>query len=347
MITPTGKGPFPLVIYAHPYGDTVRAVQHEEIAYHDIAICSFEFCGGSLNSRSDGASTDMSVMTEAADLQTVLETVKELPYIDNDRIYLMGMSQGGYVATIVASLYPGEISGMVLLCPAYVLQDFEKTFLKEKMIPERFWFRNMNIGKKYIYDLRNIDIYDMMRKYPGPVLIYYGDKDDIVPASYIERAVNTFPNAELITIPGAGHELPRKNEEMLLEGIISFVKREQISEPLPEPPVNPDDGVNDVPHSVHTAFIYVAPDTDPQKHNVMLPGSFLTLHVVGCSNYDQAAQIAKELVDKGCTAIELCAGFGNEGIAKIQKSVGPHIPVGAVKFDLHPLFGFTSGDQQF
>ena len=56
---------------------------------------------------------------------------------------------------------------------------------------------------------------------------------------------------------------------------------------------------------------------------------------------------AKELVEKGCTAIELCAGFGNEGIARIKRAVGPGIAVGAVKFDFHPAFGFKSGDEMF
>ena len=51
--------------------------------------------------------------------------------------------------------------------------------------------------------------------------------------------------------------------------------------------------------------------------------------VIGCSTYAEAEIAAKELVEKGCTAIELCAGFGNEGIARIKRAVGPGIAVGA------------------
>lgn len=53
------------------------------------------------------------------------------------------------------------------------------------------------------------------------------------------------------------------------------------------------------------------------------------------------------MVAKGCTAIELCAGFGNEGIARIQRAVGPEIAVGAVKFGFHPAMGFKTGDDVF
>ena len=69
--------------------------------------------------------------------------------------------------------------------------------------------------------------------------------------------------------------------------------------------------------------------------------------VIGCANYDQAEEAEKELVAHGCTAVELCAGFGNEGICRIKKAVGPGIAVGAVKFDFHPAFGFKSGDDMF
>lgn len=98
---------------------------------------------------------------------------------------------------------------------------------------------------------------------------------------------------------------------------------------------------------INAAFIYVAPGQNPQEQKAVIPSETLTLHVVGCSTYDEAEAAAKELVANGCGAIELCAGFGNEGIARIKKAVGPEIPVGAVKFDYHPAFGFKSGDELF
>ena len=94
-------------------------------------------------------------------------------------------------------------------------------------------------------------------------------------------------------------------------------------------------------------FIYVADNLDPAKQRAVIPSTDINMTVVGCSTYDQAEEIAKELVAKGCTAVELCAGFGNEGIARIKKAVGPGIAVGAVKFDFHPAFEFKSGDDMF
>ena len=94
-------------------------------------------------------------------------------------------------------------------------------------------------------------------------------------------------------------------------------------------------------------FIYVAPGLDPKVNRAEIPSSDINMNVIGCSTYSEAAEAAKEMVAKGCTAIELCAGFGVEGIAKIKEAVGPGIAVGAVRFDFHPAFDFKSGDDLF
>ena len=91
------------------------------------------------------------------------------------------------------------------------------------------------------------------------------------------------------------------------------------------------------------AFIYVADGVNEEMKKVVIPCAELNLNVVGVENYDEAEIAAKEMVDKGCKAIELCAGFGS----RVKKAVGPDIAVGAVKFDCHPAFGYKSGDEMF
>ena len=93
-------------------------------------------------------------------------------------------------------------------------------------------------------------------------------------------------------------------------------------------------------------FIYVAPNVDPEKARAFIPADEIEMTVVGCSNYEQAVQIAKDMVASGITAVELCAGFGFEGTAMIKKAI-PGIPVGSVKFDFHPAFNFNPTFQIF
>jgi 2-keto-3-deoxy-6-phosphogluconate aldolase len=70
----------------------------------------------------------------------------------------------------------------------------------------------------------------------------------------------------------------------------------------------------------------------------------LDLKVVGVRDYQQAAQVAKGLVDQGCQAIELCAASAILRVAKVTQAVGNEASVGVVSFDCHPLLGFKSGD---
>ena len=49
--------------------------------------------------------------------------------------------------------------------------------------------------------------------------------------------------------------------------------------------------------------------------------------------------------EEGCAALELCGGFGNEGAARIARCVS--VPVGTVRFDVHPGLGNASGDTMF
>ncbi len=95
------------------------------------------------------------------------------------------------------------------------------------------------------------------------------------------------------------------------------------------------------------AFIFVAPEVDYKEHNTVIDTPAMTLYVFGVKNYDEAEAVAVELAGQGVKAFELCAGFGNEGTARIAKAVGDKAIVGSVKFDCHPLLGHQSGDKLF
>lgn len=95
------------------------------------------------------------------------------------------------------------------------------------------------------------------------------------------------------------------------------------------------------------AFIYIAPGNDYKSHKAFIDSPVVNLTVVGVKTYEEAEAVAKELVVSGITAIELCAGFGNDGVARITKAVEGKALIGVVRFDLHPAFNHQSGDQVF
>jgi len=116
---------FPLVIICHGFGGTHNGTKDlaEVFASNGIGAFIFDFCGGGNFSLSDGRTTEMSVLTEADDLFAVLDEMKNNPLVDKSRIFLVGKSQGGYVATIAAAQRVEDIAAMVLWYPAYVIED--------------------------------------------------------------------------------------------------------------------------------------------------------------------------------------------------------------------------------
>jgi hypothetical protein len=98
---------------------------------------------------------------------------------------------------------------------------------------------------------------------------------------------------------------------------------------------------------VKAAFIFIGPDIDTTQARTQVDTPVIKLRVVGVRTYDEAVQAAVDLAADGVQAIELCGGFGNEGVGKISEAVRGKASVGAVRFDHHPGLGFKSGDGVF
>ena len=208
LLLPDTAGPLPLVILSHGFGGnhSQMSAYAEAFARHGIAAYSFDFIGGGYGIKSDGSMKEMSVLTEAADLSAVLDTMRARPEIDPDRVFLLGASQGGFVSSYVAGTRPDDIAGLIALYPAYVLQDNAwKQTPDPDNIPETISLMGITLGRIYNADAMSFDIYDVIEHYPGRVLILHGTADTIAPISYSERAVEVFPDAELIRYEGADH----------------------------------------------------------------------------------------------------------------------------------------------
>ena len=227
LFLPQGKAPFPLVVLAHGFNGNADKVEPYARAFAEngIAACVFDFIGGGEGSRSDGSMTEMSVLTEAEDLGAVLDSLRARPDLDHGQVFLLGRSQGGFVATCVACRRPEEVRGMVLFFPGYSLQDdaWMRTPDPDR-IPETMTLMGATIGRIYNEDAMSFDIYDMMGDYPGDALILHGSEDDIVPIAYAERAASAFPSAELVRFEGAGHGFSGKDDSRATQLAVEFVK---------------------------------------------------------------------------------------------------------------------------
>lgn len=228
----------PIAIICHGFMANQGTVRRyaRALAEMGYAAYCFDFCGGCvIGGKSDGKTTDMSVLSEVADLITVIAHTKSLPYTDAARVTLMGCSQGGFVAALTAARLKSAVSRLILFYPALCIPDdaragkmmfarFDPTH-----IPETFRCGPMKLGRRYAADVLDMDPFAEISPYQGPVMIVHGDRDAIVDISYAERANKAYiakrtasAPVKLVIIKGAGHGFSRKADKLALESIRKF-----------------------------------------------------------------------------------------------------------------------------
>lgn len=227
----------PVAIVCHgfmAFQDTVRqyAKALAEMGY--LSFC-FDFCGGSVvKGKSDGNTTEMSVLTEVSDLEAVISYARSLPYADAGNVLLMGCSQGGFVAGITAAKPVNDISKLIMFYPALCIPDDARAgnmmFAKfdPENIPEIVHCGPMKLGRSYVTDVIDMNPYDEISGFSGDVLIVHGSADKIVKADYSQKAYETFcgktgRKVVLKIIEGGQHGFSKKHDAVAIGFIREFL----------------------------------------------------------------------------------------------------------------------------
>lgn len=90
-------------------------------------------------------------------------------------------------------------------------------------------------------------------------------------------------------------------------------------------------------------FIALSNEANPEVHTATIKTPSYDLTVIVVPDYFTAVNVAKESKENGAKFIELCGGFGHEGVSLVKKAV-PGVHVGVVRFDIHPGMNNQSGD---
>lgn len=226
FLEPADKDSYPVIIFSHGYNGNGEGAHRiaEFMAQHGIGAVYYDFCGGSVKSKSDMDTTKMTLMTEKEDLTAVFNEVSGWKKTEKDRIFLFGESQGGMVTTLAASELSKDIAAVVLLYPAFCIpDDWNKKFPNDEDIPDRHEFWGMELGKEFFLNLREIDAYKVMDKLPHKVLIMHGDKDEAVPIRYSERAKEVMPDAVFEIFPDEGHGFSEEGYNRMIQMTYNFI----------------------------------------------------------------------------------------------------------------------------
>ncbi len=227
---------FPLVVMAHGHGGTRNEAGGftrvaEGLAALGVASIRMDFpgCGDSTESFQLNTLTNM-----LDDIQASRNFALKQSNVDRERVGLFGFSMGGRLVLMLSS-QDKSYKAMATWAPAGANgADSEVDFLggkdayaelKARATAEGFvpfttqWGQDQELSAQWFADMENSKPMDSIREFEGPLLVLYGDRDDVVepriPEAVIAAAVNS-PEVVRHVVKGADHGLGLFTDEFEL-----------------------------------------------------------------------------------------------------------------------------------
>ncbi|KRN28104.1 esterase [Lactobacillus selangorensis] len=200
----------------------------EKLTAKGLATLRFDFDG---HGHSDGQFEDMTVPSEIADAKAALLYVRHLANVG--QISLLGHSQGGVVASMLAGLYPDWIAKVVLMAPAATLKsDAQKGVLQGShydphSIPDALplsWYPE-KVGGFYLRTAQVLPIYAVAQRFTGPVCLIHGTADQTVAHEASQKYQAVYQASELHLIPGADHRFTGASRETATNLAVAFLTK--------------------------------------------------------------------------------------------------------------------------
>ena len=196
----------PIAIIAHGFNGTFDYGRNyfktmESLGYD---CYTFDFPCGSVRSRSDNNTLNMSILDEVSDLKAIVAHFRKQGH---RHIVLIGESQGGLVSALTAAELKDKVSQLVLVFPALCIPDnWRERYPRLQDIQDVTELWGVKMGRRFFEEIHDMRPLDLIGQYQGPVLIVQGDADLVVSMDDSRRAVQLYAKgARLHVIPGAGH----------------------------------------------------------------------------------------------------------------------------------------------
>ncbi|QNQ80460.1 alpha/beta hydrolase [Lactobacillus sp. PV034] len=223
---------YDLVIMMHGFTANRNTPLFKEIVADlnqaEIASLRFDFNG---HGESGGKFENMTVINEVADANAVLEEALKDKRVRN--IYLLGHSQGGVVASLLAALYPDIIKKLVLMAPAAALHNdalvgnTQGVTYDPKHIPTYVDYHGKKLGGFYLRTAQALHIYEQAQRYAGPVIVIAGTNDKTVDPMYAKKYNTIYANSRLELINGGDHRFNPPYQEVGAKIATDFLSKKE------------------------------------------------------------------------------------------------------------------------
>ncbi len=227
---------FPLVVMLHGHGGTRNEVGGftrvaEGLAARGIATIRMDFpgCGDSVESFTNNNLSNMLL-----DIQASRDFALTRGQVDKGRLGLLGYSMGGRLALLHAAT-AGDYKAVAVWTPAgqngagsmfnFLGGQVAYYELQAQAAKEGFatfttrWGQEQNLGSQFFTDMEESRTLDAVAKIGAPLLVLYGDLDDIVLPSVSEAviaAATKSPEVVRHVVKGADHGLGLYNNQPTL-----------------------------------------------------------------------------------------------------------------------------------
>jgi len=246
-----GDEKFPLVVLVHGHGGTRNEAGGftsvaEGLAARGIASIRMDFpgCGDSVESFVNNNLTNM-----LTDIRASRDYALTQPNTDRERVGIHGFSMGGRLAfmmtaadptyKVMTTWAPGASNGAGSMVE-FVGGPEAYEAMKVQAANEGFapfttsWGQEQELGLRFFADLEQSRPLEAVSKFTGPLLVLYGDQDNVVLPSVAESVIAAATNSlEVVrhVIEGADHGLglftdePEYSEEAINTTIDFFATR--------------------------------------------------------------------------------------------------------------------------
>ena len=227
-------GPCPLVIMMHGFGGRMDAFPggwmqewSDALTAAGLATLRFDFNG---HGQSGGRFRDMTVYSEIEDAASFLQYALTLP--DVTEIYVLGHSQGGVVAGMLAGYYHDVVKKLVMLEPAASLKTDAinghcmRADYDARRIPDAVEvLPGCVVGGLFFRMAQTLPIYEVTGQFKGPALAVIGGSDNVVFADNIRRYGQCMSNCRLLEKPTLDHGMGGTEHAETVQEVVEFLRK--------------------------------------------------------------------------------------------------------------------------
>lgn len=229
------EGKLPAVVIAHGFGAfkeyTPLVKLSRDLVSNSFVTLRFDFsnCIG----ESEGKCEDMMLSHQVNDLASAINYMKDVTFVDPNRIGVVGHSLGGLTCIVTATTKRSIKAIVTVSSPAsfnkqrLFKEDTLEEWKEKGVIKYPNWKKgHVDLHYSFVEDLREYDASKIVKNVKAPIMIIHGTADDVVP---IEEGRSIFENAnepkEMKEIEGADHYWKGAAYKPMSEAVVGWMKK--------------------------------------------------------------------------------------------------------------------------